>query len=67
LQHQGHITEENEWGPLNHFSNVGNANIQYMKPDFRIAKTRLLQNMKDFFSIEVQTGQRHTNEIIVKF
>jgi len=44
-----------------------NANIQYMKPDFHIANTNLLQNGKKFVSVELQNGQRHTNEIIVKF
>jgi hypothetical protein len=53
LQHQGHITEEKEWGPLNYFSNVGYAKLQYIKPDYRIINTSLLKNMKEFVAVEL--------------
>jgi hypothetical protein len=38
-----------------------------MKSDFHITITKLLQNAKEFVSVELQNWQRHTNEIVVKF
>jgi hypothetical protein len=53
-------------GACNHFSSVGNANIQCTKPDFCITNMRLLQNVKELILVGLQLTQRHTNEIIVK-